>query len=104
MACRKYDYPSQKRNIASFVHMMTGTLMGKNSQHQEKLVLGKQILKDMAGMYQLRRNFWSSGQGIILPQEDRVPGDHIRRGRMTAVFGIWLWCLVLRLRQKFEPQ
>ncbi|GBL82564.1 hypothetical protein AVEN_263657-1 [Araneus ventricosus] len=47
----------------------------------------------------------SSGRGKVLPQEDRVPGGHVAvlRGK-TAVFGAWLWRIVLRLRQKFELQ
>ncbi|GBN49766.1 hypothetical protein AVEN_36003-1 [Araneus ventricosus] len=47
----------------------------------------------------------SSGQGKVLPQEDLVKGGHVAllRGK-TAVFSVWLWRIVLRLRQKFELQ
>ncbi|GFV98958.1 uncharacterized protein TNCV_3390211 [Trichonephila clavipes] len=47
----------------------------------------------------------SNGQGIVLPQADRVPGGHVAlmRGK-TDVFGVRLWRIVLRLRQKFEMQ
>ncbi|GBN31908.1 hypothetical protein AVEN_236558-1 [Araneus ventricosus] len=35
----------------------------------------------------------------------RVPGGHVALLReKTAVFGVWLWSIVLRLRQKFELQ
>ncbi|GBN92196.1 hypothetical protein AVEN_213020-1 [Araneus ventricosus] len=46
-----------------------------------------------------------SGEGKVLPQEDLVPGGHVAllRGK-TAVFSVWLWPIVLRLRQKFELQ
>jgi transposase len=48
---------------------------------------------------------WSSGQMKVLLQEDRVPGGHVAllRGK-TAVFGVRLCRIVLRLRQKFELQ
>ncbi|GFV69508.1 uncharacterized protein TNCV_2779231 [Trichonephila clavipes] len=46
-----------------------------------------------------------SGQGVALPQEDRVPNGHVAllRGK-TAVFGVRLCRIVLLLRQKFELQ
>ncbi|GFW56428.1 uncharacterized protein TNCV_2089351 [Trichonephila clavipes] len=58
---------------------------------------------DLAGMYPLCMIVGSSGQGVVLPQEDRVPGGHaaLLSGK-TAIFGVRLWCIVLRLRQKFE--
>ncbi|GBN85764.1 hypothetical protein AVEN_84072-1 [Araneus ventricosus] len=63
------------------------------------------LQKDLAGMYPLCMIVDSSGQGKVLPQEDRVPGGHVAllRGK-TAVFGVWLRRVVLRLRQKFELQ
>ncbi|GFU57031.1 uncharacterized protein TNCV_1778991 [Trichonephila clavipes] len=59
--------------------------------------------KDLAGMYQLCIIVGSSDQRIVLPQEDRVSGGHVGllRGK-TAVFGEWLWCIVLNLQKKFE--
>ncbi|GBM73563.1 hypothetical protein AVEN_98793-1 [Araneus ventricosus] len=39
----------------------------------------------------------SSGQGKVLPQEDRVPGGYVALLRAkTAVFGVCLWRIVLR--------
>ncbi|GFW21399.1 hypothetical protein TNCV_1532241 [Trichonephila clavipes] len=61
------------------------------------------------GVYPLCMIVGSSGQGMVLPPEDRVPGGlvAILRGK-TAVFGVRLWRLriaswrlpVLRLRLK----
>ncbi|GBN34178.1 hypothetical protein AVEN_265569-1 [Araneus ventricosus] len=56
-------------------------------------------------MYPLCMIVGSSGQGKALPQEDWVPGSHVVLLReKTAVFGVWLWHIILRLRQKFELQ
>ncbi|GBL84827.1 hypothetical protein AVEN_93856-1 [Araneus ventricosus] len=56
-------------------------------------------------MYPLCMLVGSSGQGKVLPQEDWVPGGHVAllRGK-TTVFRVWLWRIVLRLKQKFELQ
>ncbi|GFT16889.1 uncharacterized protein TNCV_3193561 [Trichonephila clavipes] len=47
----------------------------------------------------------SSGQGMVLPQEDRVSSGHVAllRGKIK-VLGVRLWRIVLWLRQKFEMQ
>ncbi|GFS73595.1 hypothetical protein TNCV_3742751 [Trichonephila clavipes] len=46
-----------------------------------------------------------SGQGMELPQADRVPRGYVARmRRKTIVFGLWLWLIVLRLLYKFELQ
>ncbi|GBN29733.1 hypothetical protein AVEN_158406-1 [Araneus ventricosus] len=56
-------------------------------------------------LYPLCMIVGSGGQGKVLHQEDRVPGGHVAllRGK-TALFGVWLLRIVLRLRQKFELQ
>ncbi|GFX18098.1 HTH_Tnp_Tc3_2 domain-containing protein [Trichonephila clavipes] len=40
---------------------------------------------------------WGRGQGMVLSQEDRAPGSHAA----LLPRGVWPWCIVLRLRQKF---
>ncbi|GFX05444.1 uncharacterized protein TNCV_1007661 [Trichonephila clavipes] len=54
--------------------------------------------KDLAGMYPLCMIVGSNGQGMVLPQEDRIPcgSEALLRGQ-TAVFGVRLWRIVLRL-------
>ncbi|GFY27268.1 DDE_3 domain-containing protein [Trichonephila clavipes] len=63
------------------------------------------LQKDLVGMYPLCMIVRSSGQGKVLPQEDRVPGGHValQRGK-TAVFSARLWNIVLCERQKFKLQ
>ncbi|GBM39406.1 hypothetical protein AVEN_97023-1 [Araneus ventricosus] len=54
------------------------------------------LQKDLAGMYPLCMIAGSSGQGKVQPQEDRVPGGHVALlRRKNAVFGVWLWRIVL---------
>ncbi|GFV62543.1 uncharacterized protein TNCV_3867241 [Trichonephila clavipes] len=62
------------------------------------------LQKNLAGIYPLYV-IVSSGQGMVLSQENRVSGDHeaVLRGKIV-VFGVRLWSIVLRLMQKFKRQ
>ncbi|GFU40272.1 uncharacterized protein TNCV_1733721 [Trichonephila clavipes] len=63
------------------------------------------ISEDMARMYPLCMIVESRGQGIVLPQKDRVSGGYVAlMGRKIAVFGVRLWLIVMHLRKKFELQ
>ncbi|GFT46514.1 hypothetical protein TNCV_3183881 [Trichonephila clavipes] len=64
----------------------------KKSQHQERLVLDEENLKDLSEMYLLCKIDRSSGQGMVIPQDDGVPGiahgtteREERRIQVTAV-------------------
>ncbi|GFX53343.1 hypothetical protein TNCV_2945831 [Trichonephila clavipes] len=56
-------------------------------------------------MYPMYMIFGSTGQGMVLPQEDRVPSGHVTLLKMkTIVFNLRMRLIVLRLWQKLELQ
>ncbi|GFV47351.1 hypothetical protein TNCV_4830071 [Trichonephila clavipes] len=61
--------------------------------------------KDLAGRYPLCMILKSSGQWMVPPEEEPLPGGYMELLAVkTGVFGVRLWCIVMRLWQKFELQ
>lgn len=56
-------------------------------------------------IYTLHNNLAAVVKGGYCFKNERVPGYHVAllRGK-TAVFGVWLWHMIMRLQQKFELQ
>ncbi|GFS71218.1 transposable element Tc1 transposase [Trichonephila clavipes] len=76
---------------------MTAARIREGKNHPDD---GNQV-KDLVGMYPLRMNVGSSDQEMELFQEDRVPGRPMALLRLkTGAFGLRLWRIVLRQRQK----
>ncbi|GFX01056.1 uncharacterized protein TNCV_4580221 [Trichonephila clavipes] len=60
--------------------------------YEKSDLLSAKFQKDLAGMYPLCMIVGSSDQGMVLPQEDRVPRFHVAllRGKIT----VRLWCIM----------